>query len=135
MSPNTTLSRTRRTMWIAAGMLSASVGTIGIFVPGLPTTVFLLVASWCFSRGSERLHRRLHAHPRLGRYLELARGRSMPLRARIASLGAMWAGIGLAFLVGSQQPAVLRLVLLVAGGAGTTAILLAGRFRWSLSAA
>ena len=42
------------------------VGIVGVFVPGLPTTVFILVAAYAASRGSERLHRHLVTHPRFG---------------------------------------------------------------------
>ena len=46
-----------------------ALGIIGVFVPGLPTVPFLLLTAWCASRGSVRLHRWLHAHPRFGQTL------------------------------------------------------------------
>jgi uncharacterized membrane protein YbaN (DUF454 family) len=45
---------------------SLAAGIVGIFVPGLPTTVFILIAAYAASRGSERLHRYLLTHPRFG---------------------------------------------------------------------
>lgn len=55
-----------RLLWLACGLLSLGVGIIGIVLPLLPTTVFLLLAAFCFARGSQRLHDWLVHHPRLG---------------------------------------------------------------------
>ncbi|MCU0971113.1 MAG: YbaN family protein [Gammaproteobacteria bacterium] len=55
-----------RLPYLAIGSLSAALGLVGLFVPLLPTTVFLLVAAWAFARSSPRLHRALLEHPRLG---------------------------------------------------------------------
>jgi hypothetical protein len=55
-----------RLPYLAIGSLAAALGLVGIFVPLLPTTVFLLVAAWAFARSSPRLHRALLDHPRLG---------------------------------------------------------------------
>lgn len=87
--------RGTRSVLIGLGITCTALGTIGIFVPGLPTTVFLLLASYFFARSSPSLHRRLHAHPRLGPYLAFAAGRAMPLRAKLIALGGMWGGIGI----------------------------------------
>lgn len=48
------------------GFVSVGAGVIGIFVPGLPTTVFLIMALWAFSKSSERFHDWLWTHPRFG---------------------------------------------------------------------
>lgn len=55
-----------RWAWWLLAYASLGTGIVGIFVPGLPTTVFILVAAWAASRGSERLHDRLLQHPRFG---------------------------------------------------------------------
>ena len=55
-----------RPFWIGLGLLATAIGTAGIFVPLLPTTPFLLLAAFAFSRGSQRLHDWLLGHPRLG---------------------------------------------------------------------
>lgn len=51
---------------MAGGLLSLAAGFIGIILPLLPTTPFLLLAAFCFARGSQRLHDWLMHHPRLG---------------------------------------------------------------------
>ena len=56
----------KRTIWTAAGTLCLVTGLIGIVVPLLPTTPFLLLAAYCFQRGSERWHNWLVNHPRFG---------------------------------------------------------------------
>ena len=53
-------------IWKAAGSVCLVTGLIGIVVPLLPTTPFLLLAAYCFQRGSERWHNWLVNHPRLG---------------------------------------------------------------------
>lgn len=55
-----------RWLLFAFGWLNIVLGTIGIFVPGLPTTVFLIIAFWAFSKSSDRFHMWLWNHPRLG---------------------------------------------------------------------
>ena len=56
----------RRLLWRGAGAIALALGILGIPLPLLPTTPFLLLAAFCFSRGSERLHDWLVTHPRLG---------------------------------------------------------------------
>lgn len=60
--------RTRfRWAWWLLAYASLGLGIVGVFVPGMPTTVFVLIAAWAAARGSDRLHRWLLAHPRFGR--------------------------------------------------------------------
>ncbi|MDF2817961.1 MAG: rane protein [Stenotrophomonas rhizophila] len=58
-------ARFRWAWWLLA-YASLGTGIVGIFVPGLPTTVFVLISAWAASRGSERLHTWLLQHPRFG---------------------------------------------------------------------
>ena len=56
----------RRLFWNVAGLIFVAFGIAGAFLPFLPTVVFMLVAAFCFARGSERLHRWLVHHPHFG---------------------------------------------------------------------
>lgn len=59
-----------RAFWLVCGLISLALGLIGIPLPLLPTTPFLLLAAFCFARGSDRLHNWLINHPRLGPPIE-----------------------------------------------------------------
>ena len=78
----------------AVGWGAVGLGTAGLFVPGLPTTVFVLIAFYCFSRSSPRFARWLLEHrwlgPSLRRYLE---GGALSRPAKRAALAAMWTSI------------------------------------------
>ncbi len=74
-----------------AGVLAVLLGILGIFLPLLPTTPFLLLASACFARGSERLHRWLLAHPVFGKYLaNFEAGHGIPLKGKIVATVMLW---------------------------------------------
>ena len=61
-----TRNRMSRALWWLLAYASLGLGIVGIFVPGLPTTVFVLLSAYAAARGSERLHRWLLSHPRFG---------------------------------------------------------------------
>lgn len=108
-----------RAILISLGLLNVGLGVLGILLPGLPATVFFLVAGWFFARSSPRLHRWLYEHPRLGPYLEMARTRSMPRRARILTILAIWAGIGSSLALRPEALLWWKLALVAAGLCGT----------------
>eukprot|EP01034_Spumella_vulgaris_P034174 gene34174-42136_t len=76
---------------IALGCIFLALAVLGVFLPLLPTTPFLLLASACFARSSERMHTWLRNHGALGRYLtDFEDGRGIPLRGKVLALGLMW---------------------------------------------
>ncbi|OEC35370.1 hypothetical protein SAMN05216600_10584 [Pseudomonas cuatrocienegasensis] len=81
---------------LAVGWLSVALGVIGIFVPVLPTTPFLLLAAACFVRSSRRFYLWLVEHPRLGPWIrDYLEGNGMPRKAKVYTLSLMWASIAL----------------------------------------
>ena len=69
---------------LALGWICVSLGFIGIFVPGLPTTIFLIIALWAFTKSSKRLRNWLLNHKRFGPILRnWQEHRVVPLRAKI----------------------------------------------------
>lgn len=68
-SPRRPLAAPWRWLLLALAGLSLALGIVGIFVPGLPTTVFLLVAAWAAARSSPRLHAWLLGHRVFGKLI------------------------------------------------------------------
>ncbi|MDE7069721.1 MAG: YbaN family protein [Alistipes sp.] len=103
---------------IAAGSLALTLGIVGIFVPLLPTTPFLLLAAALYLRSSPRLYDWLLNQKYLGTYIRNFREhRAIPLRAKIVSVGLVWLTIGYCILrvVDAWWWAQLGLLLLAAG--------------------
>ncbi len=75
---------------IAFGWVNIGLGVLGMFLPVMPTTVFLLIALWAFSRSSQRFHRWLYTHPTLGRTLRDWHSHGViPLRVKILAVSMM----------------------------------------------
>lgn len=96
--PEAALSRRQRALralWVALGGICLLLGVIGIFLPVLPTTPFVLLAAACFARGSRRFHEWLMGHPRFGPLVsDWQRHRSIPFRAKCLALSMMWVSMG-----------------------------------------
>lgn len=102
---------TRRAALLICGTMSLGLGLLGIFVPLLPTTCFLLLAAWCYARSSQRLYNRLMNARLIGPYLTRYRdSRVIPPRVKVAALVMMWITIGYAVL--TYPNLVVRLTLL-----------------------
>ena len=123
---------TRATRYLLAllGLVNVGLAVLGVFLPGLPTTIFLILASWCFARSCPWLEERLFKMRVLQPYVRIVRGEE-PLspRARIASAVLMWTAITISLIVlranGGLAP-WLAAVIIGAGLVGSVAI---ARFR------
>lgn len=105
-----------------AGTLALVFAIAGIFLPLLPTTPFVLLASACYLRGSARLHRCLVQHPVLGPYLvAFQAGHGIPARAKIMALITLWVSMAISAWI---IPIPWVRWLLLVPGIGVTAYLL-----------
>jgi uncharacterized membrane protein YbaN (DUF454 family) len=116
-------SAARRALFAALGVLSVALALVGVFVPGLPTTVFVIAASYLFARSSPELDAWLRGNrwfgPALRRFTETG---GMPLRSKVAALASMWAGLSIGWMALADAGLVIRLIVLSLGAAGTVAI-------------
>jgi uncharacterized membrane protein YbaN (DUF454 family) len=81
---------------LAIGWLSVALGVIGIFLPVLPTTPFLLLAAACFMRSSQRFYLWLVNHRQLGPWIvDYLEGQGIPLKGKVYAISLMWLSIGL----------------------------------------
>lgn len=82
--------KAKRLLYLALGCFFFALGTIGVFLPVLPTTPFMILALWAFSKGSARLHSWLYNHPKYGKSLQdWDKHRVIPLKAKITALSMM----------------------------------------------
>jgi uncharacterized membrane protein YbaN (DUF454 family) len=113
------IEATRKAIWISAGFVALALGVIGIVLPLLPTTPFLLLAAMCFARSSQRLYDRLVSDPRLGPLITAwQREGAIPRRAKIWAFGSMALVFGLSVAMG-LAPALLLLQGLALGATAT----------------
>lgn len=112
----------KKTIYIIIGSLSLVLGVIGVFVPGLPTTPFVLLSSWLFYRSSEKLHKRL-VSSRLGVYINRYEKRGgMGRTTKIIALCTMWIMINISAFV-AFEGVQMRVILYVLGLIGTICVI------------
>jgi len=102
----------KRRLLIGAGTLCTGLGIIGIFIPILPTTPFLLLAAACYMRSSERFYQWLINNRIFGAYVRnYIEGRGIPIRIKIFTILLLWLTIGLSITFGVQNT-IIRIVLI-----------------------
>ena len=97
-------------MWLGAGLLCLGVGAIGVVVPGLPTTVFAIMAAAAFAKSSPRLLEWLLAVPVIGESIaDYRAGLGMPSRAKVSAVTSIvvFAGAAVLFAFESATPRVV----------------------------
>ena len=116
-------SRSIRLILVIAGTLFVAVGSVGIFLPLLPTVPFLLLAAACYARSSDTFHNWLMTNRWFGKEIKNYReGRGLPLKVKTFTISLLWITItSSALLFVSSFP--WRIFLLVVA-IGVTAHLL-----------
>lgn len=85
----------RKVLFNILGTIFVGLGIAGIILPLVPATPFLLLASACYVRGSDRLHDWLMNHRLMGPYLRnFKEHRAMPMQAKVGTIALLWASIG-----------------------------------------
>jgi uncharacterized membrane protein YbaN (DUF454 family) len=108
--------RLTRGLYVTLGSISAGVGLVAVFIPGLPTTVFLLIALWFFTKASPRMEAWLRGHRILGPYLrDWERDRSVPRHIKVVAGLAMLSTVLVAWwVVGLPTPVLAALAVTLA---------------------
>ena len=104
-----------RLAWGVGGVLAVGLGGVGIGVPGLPTTVFFIVAAWCFSHSSTRMEQWVLDLPKIGPLVRGYRaGDRMPRKAKAWAIGSIVVFAGAAVLFAIDSLAVRAVVAALA---------------------
>lgn len=107
-----------RGAWFGAGWLAVGVGGIGIVVPGLPTTGFMIIAAACFARSSPRFEQWVLQLPGVGTSVRDYRsGAGMPKRAKVTAISMMVVAISISAGLLLDNTAV-RIAVVIAGLVG-----------------
>lgn len=102
------MSRAARFGYLVLGLLCVGLGIIGAFLPVMPTTVFMLIAVWAFSKSSARLERWLLEHPRFGpRIREWREHHTIPLPIKLTAWGSMAASLTVMIVAGAAPIALI----------------------------
>ena len=107
-------------VFVVLGWTAISLGIIGIFLPLLPTTVFLLLGSYFFMKGSPKLNEKLLNNKYLGTYIRNYReNKGMPLRAKISAIFLLWTSISLTIIYFVDNLFIQILLFAIAIGVST----------------
>ena len=115
-----------RLLWLALGFLFAAIGTVGIVIPGLPTTPLMILAAACFAKSSQRFYDWVINNRMFGQHVKNYReGNGIPKKSKPMILVTMWIFITFAVLIGipDSAPDISRYATIVLGIIGTIFIL------------
>jgi len=106
--------RILKPLLLVAGTVSLVLGAIGIFLPILPTTPFLLLSAACYLRSSERMYNWLLGNRWFGKYIKNYReGKGIPLKTKVLAVAVLWAGILYSAIMVVDEFFIAQLALLI----------------------
>lgn len=112
-----TQNRFLRWILVTAGTILVGIGILGMFLPLLPTTIFFILAAYCYARSSERFYHWLHHNKFFGKYLRNYRkGNGMTLSSKIFSISLLWIAILYSAFSAADKIFVKILLLAIAVG-------------------
>ncbi len=111
------ISTVAKFLYLVAGFLLVAIGVIGIFLPLLPTTIFLILASVCFVKSSPRANDWLRNHKVLGGYIDNYQNKTgLTVQSKIISIALLWISISLSALFLTDQLYIKLLLFGIAVG-------------------
>jgi uncharacterized membrane protein YbaN (DUF454 family) len=106
-----------RSVYVVIGLSSVGLAVLGALLPGLPTTVFLLIALWAFSRSSERLHAWVRRMPLFREALvhveRYHAERTISRGVKLVAVSCAWLSVALFVIGRGLEPSLTALVLVV----------------------
>lgn len=112
-----TISKFQRILLITGGIICLFLGTIGLFLPILPTTIFYILAAGAFARSSDRLYSWIMNHRLFGRFIRNYRlYHAVPMASKVISVAFLWLTIGATVLLAVQVWWLRAILLLIAIG-------------------
>jgi uncharacterized membrane protein YbaN (DUF454 family) len=102
-----------RVFLLIGGTFSLGLGAIGVFLPILPTTPFLLISAACYMRSSERMHKWILNNRWFGEYIRnYQEGKGIPLKTKILALTVLWGAILYSAFIALDEILIAQIALL-----------------------
>ena len=105
-----------RLIYLILGVLLSTVGVIGIIIPGLPTTIFMILAAACFFRSSEKLYKWVINNRYFGNYVRNFREHGgMPKKAKIYAFIFIWGFVSVSVFIGISNELLWAKIMTLIG--------------------
>ena len=103
--------------YLISGFLLVTIGVIGIFLPLLPTTIFLILASICFLKSSPKANEWLRNHKILGVYIDNYQNKSgLTFKSKLINITVLWVSISVSAILLTEELYIRMLLLAIAIG-------------------
>lgn len=98
----------KKVFWNTLGFLSLGMAYIGVITPGIPYSPFVVFSAYCFSKGSERMHRWLYNHKLFGPFLtNWGEKRVFPLKLKFFMLAMMSSSLLIMYFTGVPERGII----------------------------